>query len=122
MTKAVTTAVTTAVTKGRRTCRLSGGAELPAVSGPGLTCLGELDIGRTRPHERKVDAMGLMDKVKAQATQLAEKAQEAGKVGQQKIGNLQTKKQADTLLRLERTTSQRPRAVATSRPTPRSRA
>ena len=43
--------------------------------------------------------MGLMDKVKAQATQLAEKAQEAGKVGQQKIGNLQTKKQADTLLR-----------------------
>jgi hypothetical protein len=43
--------------------------------------------------------MGLMDKVKAQATQLAEKAQEAGKVGQAKIGNLQTKKQADTLLR-----------------------
>jgi hypothetical protein len=43
--------------------------------------------------------MGLMDKVKAQATQLAEKAQEAGKVGQQKIGNLQVKKQADTLLR-----------------------
>jgi hypothetical protein len=43
--------------------------------------------------------MGLMDKVKAQATQLAEKAQEAGKVGQQKIGNLQVKKQADNLLR-----------------------
>jgi hypothetical protein len=43
--------------------------------------------------------MGLMDKVKAQATQLAEKAQEAGKVGQQKLGNLQTKKQADNLLR-----------------------
>jgi hypothetical protein len=43
--------------------------------------------------------MGLMDKVKAQATQLAEKAQEAGKVGQAKIGNLQTKKAADTLLR-----------------------
>ena len=43
--------------------------------------------------------MGLMDKVKAQATQLAEKAQEAGKAGQAKLGNLQTKKQADTLLR-----------------------
>jgi hypothetical protein len=40
-----------------------------------------------------------MDKVKAQATQLAEKAQEAGKAGQAKLGNLQTKKQADTLLR-----------------------
>ena len=43
--------------------------------------------------------MGLMDKVKAQATQLAEKAQEAGKAGQAKLGTLQTKKQADTLLR-----------------------
>ena len=43
--------------------------------------------------------MGLMDKVKAQATQLAEKAQEAGKVGQAKLGTLQTKKQADNLLR-----------------------
>ena len=43
--------------------------------------------------------MGLMDKVKAQATQLAEKAQEAGKAGQAKIGTLQTKKQADALLR-----------------------
>ena len=43
--------------------------------------------------------MGLMDKVKAGATQFAEKAQEAGKVGQAKLGNLQSKKQADTLLR-----------------------
>lgn len=43
--------------------------------------------------------MGLMDKVKAQATQLAEKAQEAATVGQAKLGNLQTKKQADALLR-----------------------
>jgi hypothetical protein len=43
--------------------------------------------------------MGLMDKVKAQATQLAEKAQEAGKAGQAKIEGFQTKKQADTLLR-----------------------
>jgi hypothetical protein len=43
--------------------------------------------------------MGLMDKVKAQATQLAEKAQEAGKAGQAKLGTLQTKKQADALLR-----------------------
>jgi hypothetical protein len=40
-----------------------------------------------------------MDKVKAQASQLAEKATEAGKAGQAKIGTLQTKKQADTLLR-----------------------
>jgi hypothetical protein len=43
--------------------------------------------------------MGLLDKVKAQATQLAEKGQEAAKAGQAKIGTLQTKKQADTLLR-----------------------
>jgi hypothetical protein len=43
--------------------------------------------------------MGLMDKVKAQATQLAEKATEAGKAGQAKIEGMQTKKQADTLLR-----------------------
>jgi len=43
--------------------------------------------------------MGLMDKVKAQATQLAEKAQEAGKAGQAKLNTIQTKKQADTLLR-----------------------
>jgi len=43
--------------------------------------------------------MGLMDKVKAQATQLAEKAQEAVNTGQTKISTLQTKKQADTLLR-----------------------
>ncbi|MFZ0666180.1 MAG: hypothetical protein WAM97_10520 [Acidimicrobiales bacterium] len=40
-----------------------------------------------------------MDKVKAQATQLAEKAQEAGKAGQAKIEGFQTKKQSDTLLR-----------------------
>ena len=57
------------------------------------------DNGRARPHERKGIVMGLMDKVKAQATQLAEKAQEAGKAGQAKLGTLQTKKQADTLLR-----------------------
>jgi hypothetical protein len=43
--------------------------------------------------------MGLMDKVKAQATQIAEKAQEAGKAGQAKLGTLQTEKQADALLR-----------------------
>lgn len=43
--------------------------------------------------------MGLMDKVKAQATQLAEKAQEAGKAGQAKIETFQTKKQSDTMLR-----------------------
>lgn len=43
--------------------------------------------------------MGLLDKVKTQATQLAEKAQEAGKAGQAKLESFQTKKQADTMLR-----------------------
>ncbi|HUZ19755.1 MAG TPA: hypothetical protein VMU75_04185 [Acidimicrobiales bacterium] len=42
--------------------------------------------------------MGLMDKVKVQATQLAEKAQEAGKAGQAKIEALQAKRKADSLL------------------------
>jgi hypothetical protein len=42
--------------------------------------------------------MGLLDKVKTQATQLAEKAQEAGKAGQAKLESFQTKKQADSLL------------------------
>jgi hypothetical protein len=42
--------------------------------------------------------MGLMDKVKAQATQIAEKAQEAGKVGQAKLDALQSKRKADSLL------------------------
>jgi hypothetical protein len=43
--------------------------------------------------------MGLMDKVKAQASQVVEKGKEAGKLGQQKIEGLQVKKQADNLLR-----------------------
>ncbi len=42
--------------------------------------------------------MGLMDKVKAQATQVAARAQEAGKVGQAKIEALQAKRKADALL------------------------
>ena len=42
--------------------------------------------------------MGLMDKVKAQATQIAEKAQEAGKVGQAKLEGVQAKRKADSLL------------------------
>jgi hypothetical protein len=42
--------------------------------------------------------MGLMDKVKAQATQIAEKAQEAGKVGQAKLEAVQARRKADTLL------------------------
>jgi hypothetical protein len=42
--------------------------------------------------------MGLMDKVKAQATQIAEKAQEAGKAGQAKLEALQAKRKADALL------------------------
>jgi hypothetical protein len=43
--------------------------------------------------------MGLLDKVKTQATQFAEKAQEAGKAGQAKLESFQSKKQADTMLR-----------------------
>lgn len=42
--------------------------------------------------------MGLMDKVKAQATQIAEKAQEAGKVGQAKLEAVQARRKADALL------------------------
>lgn len=42
--------------------------------------------------------MGLMDKVKAQATQIADKAQQAGAVGQAKIAELQAKRRADALL------------------------
>ena len=43
--------------------------------------------------------MGLMDKVKAQATQVAQKAQEAGKAGQAKLNAAQAKKREDALLR-----------------------
>lgn len=42
--------------------------------------------------------MGLMDKVKAQATQIADKAQQAGQVGQAKIAEIQAKRKADALL------------------------
>jgi len=42
--------------------------------------------------------MGFMDKVKAQATVLAEKAQEGVNVGQAKISALQAKRQGDALL------------------------
>ena len=42
--------------------------------------------------------MGFMDKVKAQATTLAEKAQEGAKAGQAKISEMQAKKHADSLL------------------------
>lgn len=42
--------------------------------------------------------MGLVDKVKQQATQVAGKAQEAGKVGQAKIEALQARRKADALL------------------------
>ncbi len=42
--------------------------------------------------------MGLMDKVKAQATQVAAKAQEAGKVGQAKLEAVQAKRKADGML------------------------
>jgi hypothetical protein len=42
--------------------------------------------------------MGLMDKVKAQANQIADKAQQAGQAGQAKIAELQAKRKADALL------------------------
>ena len=42
--------------------------------------------------------MGLMDKVKAQATQLADKAQQAGQAGQAKLQDLQAKRKGDALL------------------------
>ena len=43
--------------------------------------------------------MGLLDKAKEQATKLADKAQEAGKVGQEKLKDVQAKRRADSLLR-----------------------
>jgi len=42
--------------------------------------------------------MGLMDKVKAQATQLADKAQQAGQAGQAKLAEVQAKRKGDALL------------------------
>ena len=42
--------------------------------------------------------MGLMDKVKAQATQLADKAQQAGQAGQAKLADMQAKRKGDALL------------------------
>jgi hypothetical protein len=42
--------------------------------------------------------MGLMDKVRSQATALAEKAQEGAKAGQEKLSALQAKHHADALL------------------------
>lgn len=42
--------------------------------------------------------MGFMDKVKSQAAQLAEKAQEATKAGQARLDALQAKRKADQLL------------------------
>jgi len=43
--------------------------------------------------------MGLVDRMKQQATQIAGKAQEAGKVGQAKLEALQARRRADDLLR-----------------------
>ena len=42
--------------------------------------------------------MGIMDKVKAQATQIADRAQQAGQVGQAKLAEIQAKRKADGLL------------------------
>lgn len=49
-------------------------------------------------HDGREADMGLMDKVKAQATQVAAKAQEAGKVGQAKLEAVQARRKADGLL------------------------
>jgi hypothetical protein len=43
--------------------------------------------------------MGLLDKVKVQAAQVAEKAQEAGKAGQAKIEEAQAKRKVDGMFR-----------------------
>ncbi len=43
--------------------------------------------------------MGLMDKVKAQATQIAQKSQEAAREGKARIDQAQANRHADTLLR-----------------------
>ncbi len=43
--------------------------------------------------------MGILDKAKQQANQLAQKGQEAAKKGQEKIETVQAKKQADALFR-----------------------
>lgn len=42
--------------------------------------------------------MGIMDKVKSQVGVLAEKAQEGARVGQERLSDLQAKRQADALL------------------------
>ncbi len=43
--------------------------------------------------------MALFDKVKQQASQVAAKAQEAGKAGQQKLADAQARRKADGMLR-----------------------
>ncbi len=42
--------------------------------------------------------MGFMDKVKSQASALAEKAQEGAKAGQEKLSQIQAKRQSDAML------------------------
>ena len=42
--------------------------------------------------------MGLLDKVRSQATALADKAQEGAKAGQGKLSTMQARRQADALL------------------------
>lgn len=43
--------------------------------------------------------MGLLDKATKRATKLADRAQEAGKAGQEKLKDVQAKRKADALLR-----------------------
>jgi hypothetical protein len=42
--------------------------------------------------------MGLMDKVKSQAAQVVDKAQQAGQAGQAKLAEVQAKRKADGML------------------------
>src|SRR5271156_1043894 len=61
-----------------------------------------MQSSRSRPAPAQVSGghvMGLMDKVKAQATVLADKAQTGVQQGQTKLQEMQTGKQVDHLLR-----------------------
>lgn len=43
--------------------------------------------------------MGLMEKLREQATTVAEKAQEAGRAGQARVSEMQSRRRADAMLR-----------------------
>jgi hypothetical protein len=62
--------------------------------------LGKSGLRRREPFEAdcEVGKVGLVDKMKTQAAVLAEKAQEGAKLGQEKVSQLQAKRQSDALL------------------------